>query len=51
MWFFTGYLIWYHTHKHTHYIQGPVDQHTYIDVYNYITCYVLTADIFITLND
>ena len=37
------------THKHTQLNQGPADWHTYINTYNYTTCYVLTAATFITL--
>ena len=43
-------LIWHtHKHKHTQLNQGPADWHTYINTYNYTTCYVLTAATFITL--
>ena len=54
-WIFAGTLIWYHTNTHTHthkdteHTQGPVDWHTHI--YIYITYYVLTTAIFITLNN
>ena len=48
--FFTGTLIWYHTHKHTQHTQRPVDWHAHI-IYIYTTCYVLTAATSITLND
>ena len=33
MLFFTGSLIWYHTHKHTQHTQGPVDRHKHINKY------------------
>ena len=33
MWFFTCTLIWYHTHMHTQYTQGPVDRHTHMNIY------------------
>ena len=31
--FFTGTLLWYHTHKHTQHTQGPVDRHNHINIY------------------
>ena len=35
--FFTGILLWYHTHKqshkHTQHTEGPVDWHTHINIY------------------
>ena len=37
--------------RHTQHTQEPVDSHTHIDLYIYITCFVLTAASFITLND
>ena len=48
--FFTGTLIWYHTHKHTQHTQRPVDWHAHI-IYIYTTCYMLTAATSIRLND
>ena len=32
MWFFTGNLIWYHTHKHTVH-SGSVDWHSLVNIY------------------
>ena len=48
--FFTGTLIWYHTHKHTQHTLRPVDWHAHI-IYIYTTCYMLTAATSIRLND
>ena len=36
MWFFNSTLIWYHTHKHTHNTQGPLDWHT--QYLHYLLC-------------
>ena len=40
-----------HTHTDTQYTQGPVDSLIHINIYNYTNSYVLTAAIFITMNE
>ena len=48
--FFASTLIWYDTNKDTQHKQGPTDWHTHTNIYD-TTCYVLTTDICITMNE
>ena len=45
---FSSTLIWYHTHKHTQHVQGPIDWSTHINIYINTTCYVLTVALYYT---